>query len=202
MYYHVRPTYFPVVEKADRSQEYINCSQKHECRNWDWGRAVPFLRIFVPNFLFCVFAMLRYDLSYCFLRFDPTPLSPHSTASFHLLLCFLSKPNFGSNSRRQSIKLVIGPPPPTPTPHQRPTHITSVLTSQQHTDWQRDRGIIRTDRQQKDRQIDRQSKRQKADRQQANLHIFWQTKTRKAERLTGRHIGGQMGRENDRQRCI
>jgi hypothetical protein len=26
---------------VDRSREYINCSQTHECRNWDWGRAIP-----------------------------------------------------------------------------------------------------------------------------------------------------------------
>ncbi len=34
-YSHVRPTYFPAAEQADRSEEYINRSQKHECRNWD-----------------------------------------------------------------------------------------------------------------------------------------------------------------------
>jgi hypothetical protein len=26
---------FPVAEKADRSEEYVNRSQKHEWRNWD-----------------------------------------------------------------------------------------------------------------------------------------------------------------------
>ncbi len=26
---------------VDRSWEYINRSQKHECGNWDWGRAIP-----------------------------------------------------------------------------------------------------------------------------------------------------------------
>ncbi len=26
---------------VDRSREYINCSQTHECGNWDWGRAIP-----------------------------------------------------------------------------------------------------------------------------------------------------------------
>ncbi len=29
---------------------------EHECRNWDWSRAVPFLAIFVQNFRYCVFA--------------------------------------------------------------------------------------------------------------------------------------------------
>jgi hypothetical protein len=28
---------------VDRSREYINRSQTHECGNWDWGRAVPLL---------------------------------------------------------------------------------------------------------------------------------------------------------------
>ena len=26
---------------VDRSWDYINRSQTHECRNWDWGRAIP-----------------------------------------------------------------------------------------------------------------------------------------------------------------
>ncbi len=29
----------------DRSREYINRSQTHECGNWDWGRAIPLLGI-------------------------------------------------------------------------------------------------------------------------------------------------------------
>ncbi len=37
------PMYFPyAAELADRSAEYINHPQKHECRNWDCSRAVPF----------------------------------------------------------------------------------------------------------------------------------------------------------------
>ncbi len=35
----------------------INHSQKHECRNWDCSRTVPFLEIFVSNFRYCVFAV-------------------------------------------------------------------------------------------------------------------------------------------------
>jgi hypothetical protein len=42
---------------TDRSWEYINRSQKHECRTCDCGSAVPFLGIFVSNFQFCVFAV-------------------------------------------------------------------------------------------------------------------------------------------------
>ncbi len=37
--------------------KYINRSQTHECGNLDWGRAIPFLEIFVSNFQFCVFAV-------------------------------------------------------------------------------------------------------------------------------------------------
>ncbi len=32
-------------KNKDRSWEYINHSQIHECRNWDLGRAIPFLGI-------------------------------------------------------------------------------------------------------------------------------------------------------------
>jgi hypothetical protein len=48
---------FPPAEKADRTREYISHSQTHECGNWDWGRAIPFLVIFVSNFRYCVFAV-------------------------------------------------------------------------------------------------------------------------------------------------
>ncbi len=37
--------------------QYINRSQTHECGNWNWGRAIPFLAIFVSNFRYCVFAV-------------------------------------------------------------------------------------------------------------------------------------------------
>ncbi len=42
---------FPAAEEADRSWEYVNHSQAHECVNWDCGRSIPFLGIFVSNFL-------------------------------------------------------------------------------------------------------------------------------------------------------
>jgi hypothetical protein len=38
---------------------YRNRSQKHECKNWDWGRAVSFPGIFVSNFWYIVFAVQR-----------------------------------------------------------------------------------------------------------------------------------------------
>jgi hypothetical protein len=45
---------------ADRS--YRNRSQKHECRNWDRGRAVSFLGIFVSHFRYSVFAVQESPL--------------------------------------------------------------------------------------------------------------------------------------------
>jgi hypothetical protein len=43
-------SYFPAAEYADRSWEFKNSTQKHEFRNWDCGRAIPFLGIYVSNF--------------------------------------------------------------------------------------------------------------------------------------------------------
>ncbi len=37
----------------------INRSQTHECGNWDWGRAISFLGIFVSNFRYCVLPVYR-----------------------------------------------------------------------------------------------------------------------------------------------
>ncbi len=48
---------FPTAEQADPSWEYINCSQTHECGNWDWGPDIPFLGIFVSNFRHFIFAV-------------------------------------------------------------------------------------------------------------------------------------------------
>jgi hypothetical protein len=36
---------------VDRSWEYINRSQTHECRNWGWGRAIPRKGIYKRNYL-------------------------------------------------------------------------------------------------------------------------------------------------------
>ncbi len=34
---------------------YISLTETlHDCRNWDWSRAIPFLGIFVSNFRYCV----------------------------------------------------------------------------------------------------------------------------------------------------
>jgi hypothetical protein len=41
---------FPAAEQTDRLWDYINRAQTHECGNWDCGRPIPFLGIFVSNF--------------------------------------------------------------------------------------------------------------------------------------------------------
>jgi hypothetical protein len=56
IYSHERSTYFPAAEYVHRSWEYINRTQKHECKKWDYGRAVPFLGIYVSNFRYSIFA--------------------------------------------------------------------------------------------------------------------------------------------------
>ncbi len=59
----VSDLYIPTVHlfscsRIGISWVYKNNSQKHECRNWDYGRAVLQLGIFVSNFRLCVFAVL------------------------------------------------------------------------------------------------------------------------------------------------
>ncbi len=36
-----RSAYSAAGKYVDRSWEYINHSQTHECENWEWGRAIP-----------------------------------------------------------------------------------------------------------------------------------------------------------------
>ncbi len=47
---HDRSVYFAAAKYVDRYWEYINRSQTHECKNWDWGRAIPFPEIHKFNF--------------------------------------------------------------------------------------------------------------------------------------------------------
>jgi hypothetical protein len=53
------PTIGPPIflQQNTRSWEYINRLPKHECRNWERGRTVLFLGIFVSNFRYSVFAV-------------------------------------------------------------------------------------------------------------------------------------------------
>ncbi len=46
----IGPSIFCCIAFADRLWEYKNRSQIHECINWERGRAVSFLGIFVSNF--------------------------------------------------------------------------------------------------------------------------------------------------------
>ncbi len=41
VYYHRRSAYFCCRKFVDRSWEYINRSQTHECWNWDWAAQFP-----------------------------------------------------------------------------------------------------------------------------------------------------------------
>ncbi len=43
IYFHNRSAYSAAGKYVDRLWEYINRSQTHECGNWDWGCAIPFL---------------------------------------------------------------------------------------------------------------------------------------------------------------
>ncbi len=45
IYFHNRSVYFAAAKYVDRSWEYINRSQTHECENCDWGSATPRKRI-------------------------------------------------------------------------------------------------------------------------------------------------------------
>ena len=41
IYFQDRSVYSSAAKSVDRSWEYINRSQTHECGNWGWGRAIP-----------------------------------------------------------------------------------------------------------------------------------------------------------------
>jgi hypothetical protein len=41
IYFQVQSAFSATGKYVDRSWEYINRSQSHECGNWDWGRAIP-----------------------------------------------------------------------------------------------------------------------------------------------------------------
>ncbi len=44
---------------VDRSWEYINRSQTHECGNWDWGRAIPIRKEFITGIFVAVHAVFK-----------------------------------------------------------------------------------------------------------------------------------------------
>jgi hypothetical protein len=55
----VSDLYMPTIGSPilDQSWEYINRSQILESRNWERGRTISFLGIFVSNFRYSVFAV-------------------------------------------------------------------------------------------------------------------------------------------------
>ncbi len=40
----------------------VNCSETHECGNWDWGQAIPVLGIFISNFRYCVLVVRHLEV--------------------------------------------------------------------------------------------------------------------------------------------
>ncbi len=78
-----------IFRQADRSREYNNRSQTHECGNWDWGHATPFLGIFVSTFLYCFFALYRTAAlirawgARCRQGACTSPLNSHTSAFSH-----------------------------------------------------------------------------------------------------------------------
>jgi hypothetical protein len=51
IYFQDRSAYSAAAKDVDRSWEYINGSQIHECGNWAWGRAIPRKGIHKRDFL-------------------------------------------------------------------------------------------------------------------------------------------------------
>jgi hypothetical protein len=67
--------------------KYKSLTHTHECGNWDCGRAIPFLGIFVPNFrywLFAVQGLITYLKAYHHHMLDIWLWSPFS---LRLLVC-------------------------------------------------------------------------------------------------------------------
>jgi hypothetical protein len=58
IYSHHRSAYSAAGKYVDRSWEYINSSQTHECGNWDWGRAIP--RKGIHEWDFCCIALIHW----------------------------------------------------------------------------------------------------------------------------------------------
>ncbi len=77
-----RSTYFLQQNRQiDRGNMYINRSQTHECGNWDCGRAIPFLEIFVSNFQYWFFAVQTLSTC-CTVRGRLAPPSPYENKGF------------------------------------------------------------------------------------------------------------------------
>jgi hypothetical protein len=85
--------YFAAAKEADRSWEYINRSQIHECRNWEPGWAVSFLGIHISDFLYSVLNHSLYfvPLSYWLIFSSVCPLVDlEQRVLFYFLFWFLA----------------------------------------------------------------------------------------------------------------
>jgi hypothetical protein len=64
IYFEERSAYSAAGKYVDRSWEYVNRSQTHECRDWGWGRAIPrkgihkwdFLAVYIYEMLLLPFS--------------------------------------------------------------------------------------------------------------------------------------------------
>ncbi len=61
----VSDLYIPAIGPPIRQTDWerYNRATKHKCRNWDWGRAVSFLGIFVSNFGVLSLQWVRQNIS-------------------------------------------------------------------------------------------------------------------------------------------
>jgi hypothetical protein len=67
IYSHDRPaSLFCWRKYVDRSWDYINRSQTHECWNWGWGRAIPRKGIHKEDFRCSVWKIVLYCIQYIF----------------------------------------------------------------------------------------------------------------------------------------
>ncbi len=62
--------YFAATKQVDWSWEYINCSQIHECRNWERGHAVSFLEKHKSDFRYMQFGLDRMKRNFMKLVYE------------------------------------------------------------------------------------------------------------------------------------
>ncbi len=68
--------------RPDPRNTYINCSQTHECRNWDWARAIPFLGIHKWDFRRIVYYLGKICPRWCSFRRRTEPKKERENALF------------------------------------------------------------------------------------------------------------------------
>jgi hypothetical protein len=111
---------------VDRSWEYINRSQTHECGNWDWGRAIPrkgihkwdfllqcMLQTDYKSTLWCLFCgkllsqQLFLVLSIDFLpKGRPSWLLPFYLRTFYCIHLYTAKNLMSGDKRLHEMKLI------------------------------------------------------------------------------------------------